>query len=315
MSDPLRRRLRRSPTWLALQEARREGLRAALTRRRRQRPILRTPPLRTSAAGPVEVRVLTWRRDWINAIWALKSFYHFARVDWPLHIHDGGLTPPQARALRRHFPDATLLDAAVADRRVEPILAARGLDRTLAYRRKNPSMRKLVDFHLLSTADRVLSIDSDIVFFRRPDLLVGRGLDMPVNLYNRDCDYWYSLPLEQIASAFGLHPPPYINSGLALVRRETMDLSAVDGWLAHPSLAEDPWVAEQTLHALLGAVHGVELLPAEYKVDTKPGLDASTVCKHYPGFFRSGLYTEGMAHLAASGFLGMLRDVGANPTY
>ena len=303
MTAPLRRRLRLSPTWLALQEARREGLRNALRRRRAQRPILRTPPIRTSAAGPVEVRILTWRRDWINAIWALKSFYHFAGVRWPLHIHDGGLTPPQARSLRRHFPDATLVDATQADRRVEPILVAGGVDRILKYRRQNPSMRKLVDFHLLSTADRVLAIDSDIVFFRRPDLLVGRGLESPVNLYNRDCDYWYSLPLDALDAAFGLRPPPYINSGLALVRRETVDLSAIDGWLAHPSLADDPWVAEQTLHALLGAVVGVDLLPTAYLVDVKPGLDVSTVCKHYPGFFRSGLYDEGMATLVRSGFL------------
>lgn len=99
--------------------------------------------------------MLTWRRDWINLIRALKSFYHLAEVDYRLFIHDGGLLPYQAAQLRRHFPDAAIVPGAEAEAeaRVAEQFAARGLRRCLGYRRRNVSTRKLFDFFALSEAD------------------------------------------------------------------------------------------------------------------------------------------------------------------
>ena len=56
-----RRILRGWLPWLLFQELRREGFAVAWRRSRLQKLILQTPPVRTSAVGPVEVRVLTWR--------------------------------------------------------------------------------------------------------------------------------------------------------------------------------------------------------------------------------------------------------------
>ena len=311
MISSLRSYLRRQPLWLELREVQREGFGRAWRRARYQRRILDTPPLRTGREGPAEVRVLTWRRDWVNLLWALKSFYHFAGVDYPLYIHDGGLLPGQAERLRAHFPDATLVPAAEADARIAELFEGRGLERCLAYRRRNPSTRKLFDFFAFSRADDLVCIDSDIVFFRRPELLLVPPEGVPRNRYNEDCAYWYSMDLDELEAAFGLRPPPRINSGLALIRRASIDFDRIEGWLAHPKLFADPWVTEQTLHALCATAYGVELLPPDtYRVDTEPGLTPAMVCKHYPGFFRTLLYTEGMAHLIATGFLDALRDRG-----
>lgn len=264
--------------------------------------------MHTAREGPVEVRALTWRRDWINLIWALKGFYHFAGVNYPLYIHDGGLAPGQTEQLRRHFPDATIVGREEADERITTEFTRRGLTRCLAYRRRNASTRKLFDFFTFSQADYLVLIDSDIVFFRRPELLIVPPEGVSRNRYNRDCEFWYSMSLDELEANFGLRPPPQINSGLALVRRTSIDFDLIERWLAHPKLFEDPWVTEQTLHALCSTAYGVELLPDSYHVDTKPGLAPETVCKHYPGFFRTGLYTEGMAHLIRAGFLDDLRS-------
>ena len=48
----------------------------------RELEILDTPPVYTSTIGSVEVRVITWRRDWIEMVWALKSFYHYSIQLW-----------------------------------------------------------------------------------------------------------------------------------------------------------------------------------------------------------------------------------------
>lgn len=299
--------LRKQWLWCQWQEARREGWSNVARRRWYQRQILGTPPIRTRREGPVEVRALTWRRDWMNLLWALKSFYHFAEVDYPLFIHDGGLAPGQAEQILAHFPDATLIPRSESDVHVEDELRRRGHARSLEYRRRNPSTRKLFDFFLFSSAEYQVAIDSDIVFFARPDLLIVPPEGVAVNRYNRDEAEFYSMTPDELEAAFGLRPPPMINSGLAVIRRESIDFAAIDRWLAHPTLFADTWVTEQTLHALCGAAYGVELLPDSYLVSTKAGLSPGLVCKHYPSFFRVWLYREGMRHLIETGFLRALR--------
>ena len=291
----VRRWLRSRRSWRAFQEARREGWDNVRRRRHYQSKILGSPPIRTARSGPVEVRALTWDRDWKNLLWALKSFYHFARVDYPLFIHDGGLRPGQAEKLRRHFPDATFVGLDEADGRIRGHLSGR--PRSLEYRLQNPSTRKLFDFFAFSKADYLLSIDSDIVFFGRPDLLLvpPEGLDR--NRYNRDIGFWYSMTVDELREAFGIAPPERINSGLSVIKRDSIDFDAIEDWLGHPKMFADKWVTEQTLHALCSTVHGVEFLPETYLVANEAGLDPSLVCKHYPGFFRKYLYTEGMARL------------------
>jgi hypothetical protein len=306
----LRSWLRNSPQWSDFRAAGREGYGRALRRRRIQRLILKTPPIRTAVSGPVEVRALTWRKDWKNLLWSLKSFYQFAGVDLPLFIHDGGLAPGQAERLLEHFPTARLVTIEEADEKVTARLRNANAPRCAAWRARNPVTRKLFDFYAMSNADYVISIDSDIVFFRRPDLLLP-GDDSPArNRYNKDNSYYYSAPLDALEAGCGVRPIPLINSGLSLIRPPTIDFPAIERWLETESLFADGWCFEQTLHALCSTKAGVELLPDTYLVGGGVGITPDRICTHYPGKFRHFLYEEGMRHLRDTGFLQALRDAG-----
>ncbi len=244
-------------------------------------------------------------------IWGLKTFYHFSGQRFPLYIHDGGLLESDVTALLAHFPNAMFVSRAASDLQVESILSKRGLQRCLAYRRKNTTTLKLFDFFLLSSADTIVSIDSDILFFRRPsELLEGTS---PPNLYNRDEAYFYSLGLDEIQRRFGVRPFPFINSGLSRVARESVEFGAIERWLLDEDLFADEWVTEQTLHALVAASCGACLLPDTYLVSTKAGLSHNLVCKHYPGDGRRLLYEEGMRHLIESGFCARLSSCSQGP--
>lgn len=304
LAQPLRRFLRRQPVWVQLAWLRREGLLNAWRRRRIQRLILDTPPIRTARDGRVEVRILTWQRDWINAMWALKSFYHFACVDYPLYIHDGGLTEEQVERLRAHFPDAGVILRPQADAQMIADLAGRGLQNCLGYRSKHPFALKLLDFFHLSCAEYVISIDSDILFFRRPAELLIRNGENPPNRYNRDPGYWYSASADKLESQFRVRPAPSINAGLSLIRKGTIHFDAIEKWLSDGDAFTDLWLAEQTLHAMCAALHSYELLPDTYLVSTELGPLTGLISKHYPGFFRPYLYQEGMKYLVRTGFLG-----------
>ncbi|HEU5119337.1 MAG TPA: hypothetical protein VFT74_22285 [Isosphaeraceae bacterium] len=303
--------LRRQPLWVRVQELNREGWSQVLKRRRYQRQILGTGPIRTLPVGesPVEIRTVTYRRDWINAIWAIKSFLHQAGVQYPVVFHDGGLLPGQDRELLRHFPDAQVISRADGDARMLALLEERGKPHCAEMRRTHVMARKLFDLHLLSTAETVITIDSDVLFFRRPTDLIRPEGGWPVNLYNGDAGHWYTMELDDLEAKVGVRPPVFLNAGLAVVRRESIDLDRIEQWLSVPEMWQgDPWLLEQTLHALCSTVHGIALLPSTYLVSTEPGLPADLISKHYPGFFRPLLYQEGMARLIESGFLDRLRE-------
>ena len=133
-----------------------------------------------------------------------KKFYHFSGVRYPLHIHDGGLLDANVRALLEHFPHAKFVSRADADREVEAALTRLRAPRSLEYRRRSALGLKLFDVFLLSHARTVLSIDSDILFFRRPDELIGS--EGGPNLYNKDANYYYCLSLDEIQSRFESGP-------------------------------------------------------------------------------------------------------------
>ncbi len=298
--------LRSRKWWLRARELQREGLGNVINRLRIQNRILSTPPIRTQRDGATEVRVLTWRRDWVNLVWALKSFYHHSGCDLPLFIHDGGLEAGQADKLLKHFPDATIVGSEQANEATETSLKKRGSLRSMEYRRTNISTRKLFDFYVMSKADRIITIDSDIVFLANPELLVSPTLQTKVNRYNRDLAESYAMSPEEIKQEFGLTVPSHVNSGLASVWNDSMDFDSIERWLHLPALFNNKWVTEQTLHAMCSARFGVEMLPNIYMVDTEPGLIPGVVCKHYPCEPRIWLYREGMraAEQTLSGLFG-----------
>src|SRR5579872_3609402 len=68
--------------------------------------ILRTRPITGTSDNRCELHVLTSKQDWLNLIWALKSFYHASGRRYRLCIHEDGSLPQESLDhLRRHFPD------------------------------------------------------------------------------------------------------------------------------------------------------------------------------------------------------------------
>ena len=79
--------------------------------------ILATPPVATEALTegvapslPIGVHVLGQDAPLQMALWALKSFYHFAGVGFPLNVHlQGQNTRKMRQVLGQHFPQARLV--------------------------------------------------------------------------------------------------------------------------------------------------------------------------------------------------------------
>jgi hypothetical protein len=288
----------------------REGLAIAKSRFWRQRAILRTPPIRTAESSPCEVRILTHKGDWLSALWTLKSFYYFSKASLALHIHDGGLFASQAKVLKRHFPTAHFHELNDTTAAVESALKARGLNECVNYRRRNIHTLKIFDFYLLTRANKVIVVDSDVLFFRPPTHLLEAGFAPHApNLYSRDYQYAYAVSLERMEELAGGRVTPRVNSGIACVAPRSIDIELIENCLAEESgLSTSYAVVEQSLHAICSSRFGIDLLPSEYVVSNTTGLREGVIAKHYVAFPRPDLYREGMATLIADGFLRKLRQ-------
>lgn len=286
-------------------------------RRRLLHRILNTPPLLTDSPAmregelaPLEVHVLCCWGDYIQAIWAVKSFYHYSHARFPLVIHLQGYVPPDVLpALACHFPGARILTQTEADAVVEPWLVERGFCRLFEMRRSLAPMLKLTDFSLMSRAQNVISFDPDVLFFRYPaDLLVADGSPLTYRLFQRDGFYAYTIEAKDALSDLAIELVPRLNSGIMAFARDSVHLSACERFMQHPRLAQKHWHLDQTLHALDACASGeVRYLPESYVLDLDPHPHPEElVARHYVSTIRPLLVSEGVASLVRGGLLSEL---------
>jgi len=274
------------------------GLRTSWYREVVRLRILDTKPIVGTSDFSCEVHVYTSEADWLNLIWALKTLYYFSKRKWALTIHlDGSLLPTSIQTLRKHFPDARLIDKAKADNTVLPGLLA--FPNCHHFRSTNLLAPKVFDFFHYLKSDKMILLDSDVLFFSEPKDLVEK-VENPayrLNCFNADISSAYTVTPEVVGEKLGFGIMPRINSGLAIIHRQSFVLSDIEQYLSLPGIYSHFWRIEQTIYALLSSRFGAELLPQPY--DVRLGSDKGlSVCRHYVGEIRHLLYGEGIRHLS-----------------
>jgi hypothetical protein len=280
------------------------GLRVAWFRDVVRPRILNTPPIADTSDRRFEIHVLTSQHDWLNLIWALKSFYAASGRRYALCIHeDGTLDPFALSSLQRHFPTARIIRRQEADQRLAHEL--REFPRCLQFRKANLLALKVFDFIALLQADRMVLFDSDLLFFDEPTAYLSRLEEgnYRLNAFNADCESAYTVDAEAVRARLGYELLARVNSGFGIVHRDSIKLEWIEEFLALPGLTEGHfWRIEQTLYALCSSRYGAELPPQEYEVSLQAGVPPR-IFRHYVGAIRHLMYEEGIAHLVQDGFL------------
>lgn len=297
-------RLTPGAVWLRLNQKFEHGMRVAWYRDVVRPRILNTSPIEEMTDHRFEIHVLTSRRDWLNLIWSLKSFYAASGRRYALCIHEDGTLDEFALAsLQRQFPTARIIRRHEADQRLAHEL--QGFPRSLQFRKENLLALKVFDFIAFLQADRMVLFDSDLLFFDEPTAYLSRLEDggYQLNAFNADCESAYTVDAEAVRERFGFELLDRVNSGFGIVHRDSIRLEWIEEFLAVPGLAEGHfWRIEQTLYALCSSRYGAELLPQEYDVRLEAGIPPRTF-RHYVGAIRHLMYGEGIAHLAKERFL------------
>lgn len=289
--------------WLKARNKYGHGLRVAYYRDVVRPRIVRTEPVKKLSDHRCEIHVLTSLQDWLNLVWALKSFYWASRRRYTLCIHDDGTLDAAARSeLCRHFPDARLIDRKQADREVLSTLET--YRRCWEFRNTNHLSPKLFDFRHYLQSERMLLLDSDVLFFAEPTELLRRIEDPNYrrNSVNEDDATAYTVDPADVQKHLGLNMPERFNSGLGVIHADSLKSEWIEEFLTLPGVLGHFWRIEQTLFALCSAKFGVELLPQEYRVSLTRGIK-NCVSKHYVGPVRHLMFGEGMRELKHRGML------------
>jgi hypothetical protein len=266
--------------------------------------ILGTSPIGGTTDQRCEIHVLTSAHDWLNLIWALKSFYAASGRRYALCIHDDGtLAAEHLEAFSIHFPAARIISRAGADAVMLPALEPYA--RCLQFRRANHLAPKIFDFAHFLQSERMLLLDSDVLFYREP-LELLRRIETPNysnNSVNADIASAYAVNPSVVQAHSGLDLTERFNSGLGLIHKKSMRFDWVEEFLGLPGILEGHfWRIEQTIYALCSSRFGVELLPPDYAVRLGDGINGSP-CRHYVGAIRHLFYKEGIRQLVRNRFL------------
>jgi hypothetical protein len=255
-------------------------------------------------AATVPIHLLASKRDWNLALWMLASFHHFTARRWPVTLHeDGSLGDEELAVFRRLFPDLQVIRRANADAIMVPLLS--DYPRCAAYRQAMPHGLKSFDIPQMSTSDRFLLLDPDVLFFDTPTEIL-RWAENPSDRscwFNRDCQEASPIPPDQARAELGVALWPQVNSGLCLLTRDAVtDLKAMEAWLGHPAFqnASIQWRVEQTLFALAASRFGQGgLLPSTYEVSPYRHRQSGCIARHYVGCVRDRFLSEGIWNISA----------------
>lgn len=226
----------------------------------------------------------------------LRSLEFHSERSWAPIIHeDGSLTDADIAELKKHFPDARVIRRSEANAELERVLAEFPACRE--YRHKHNWFLKNFDAWHYAPHDRYIVIDSDIVFFRRPDQLlrwIDEGQDSLWLM--EDTNEKYCMPREEIEELLGFPLWRKVNSGLDLMPRAAFDLALAEKFvsLCGPKARHFQFL-EQTYFAVAGSAWGRGgTLPREYEISWGNFRRRDGVCRHYVGPFKNDLlWVEG----------------------
>jgi hypothetical protein len=246
---------------------------------------------------PVSIHVLTGHDDWLLATWALATWFQRTKQNWNIFLHDDGTLPEDLDAhLHPIFPNVTIVRCEEADAKVSPLLEKAPAVRR--FRASHPIGRKVFDTAQFATGPRYILLDSDVLFFRRPEEILN-WTDNPSDecWFMQDTDERSLVSLEQARESFDVNLWPWVDTGICLMQKAALDISLCERVLGSLPLS-NPFLTAQTLLAICASRHNRGgLLSPRYEVAKKQAGISDVVARHYPGAARDIFYGRGLRRL------------------
>lgn len=256
-------------------------------------PALEAPVLESPA---LVVWFLTGRRFWYQTAFCAWSLARHSGRAMVVHLaDDGSLTPELERQLRRLFPDGTTLWREEAREQFARLLPVERYPTLHRRWHDYINLHKLTAPHL-GASGMQLVLDSDMLFFRRPDGLLAwwDQRDQPCQMVDCEESYGYSRPLLECLAGVPLLPS--LNVGICGLASDTIDWDELEFWCHSLEETEGTsYYLEQALVAMLASRRQPTVLPRTDYITCPTRAQAETgygVLQHYvadskPAYFRT----------------------------
>ena len=270
--------------------------------------ILFSKPIVCNNGSEFEVHIVTSEKGFLDAIWCLKTFYHYSGLRPKLVIHeDGTLSIDSIKTFLEHFVNCRVIRRKDADEDLKHFLA------DYKYSQKNRLNKdffcalKLFDAFYYAETDKLLLLDSDILFFKKPNEII-KYIKEGKPFFNSDCLNAYAKSISELNKIFGVNTLSMVNAGLMFLLKEYYinNLDFIEYYfkrMEETAQNRDINRHEQTLHALLLSKCGAIRLNENYQISKQPITD-KTVSHHFvDDGSRDNFYKEGLRYLRSIKFL------------
>jgi len=228
---------------------------------------------------PVEVQMLTGMKYWYQTAFCLHSLQQVAGREVVPVVHDDGtLKKEHAEVFKRICRGARFDWLAEIESRIERVLPRAKFPFLRKRRDELPLIRKITDIHAGREGCR-LFLDSDLLFFRKPDFLLDWWDRPDHSIHAVDVINAYGYPLEVLAQVGGQPVPEKVNTGITGLKSDEIDWERMEKWCRaltqnHPA----SYYQEQALVALHLAEREREAISAKDYV-TLPDLPEASECR------------------------------------
>lgn len=253
------------------------------------------PPV--DAVTPLEINFLTGDRFWYQTVFCAYSMAQHSNVSLrPIIYDDGSLIKDYQNEIYRVFPNATIHLKPELDRRVETHLPKHKFPYLRERRENYPNIRKLTDIHIGSSGWKLV-LDSDMLFFNRPDALLSwlKQPTKPCHMVDTETSYGYSNNLMQ--SLAGASIANRVNVGICGLNSDAIDWEKLEYWCKTLIEKEGThYYQEQALIAMLMADEQCQVVSQDDYIvmpNRSEVLSPKAILHHYvadskPWYFRHG---------------------------
>lgn len=247
-----------------------------------------------------EIHILCQKSDiWMMA-WSLYSFLYFSGLKpSAIIVHDdGSLGAADKSILTSKFGKLQVIPRKTADEKVAGLLEN---EKARHYRKHgHPLILKLTDVFILSSAPKVMILDSDVLFFNRPEEIIKfvkgeSGLDALISGLPESFDKFRILVNNEYLKSHGLIDKKieYMNSGIILYNRSSLPIDMLYEYFDNCLRGYGDYFVEMTgWNCLIGQLKYDFLPPDKYIIKGK--ISDMTTAKHYTSGRRQELYAHGI---------------------
>lgn len=188
-----------------------------------KKKILSTAPVLCKGNYAVEIMSVTSHEDFWRLILGIKSFFQFSRLTCIVSIvDDGTLFEEDKKILRDHLKKSKI----ITHERIEEDLKT--LKEKIFFKYKNsPYLLKKICGYLYSSKNKIIFLDSDVIFFKYPEELVSWIKSSLDCFFIKDYQNAYLLSNLESIALFGVKQYPRVNSGVLGIKKKLIDYAVL----------------------------------------------------------------------------------------